>query len=45
MKKVFGILALACMCIALGLSVKQDREEGVSLVVNDLSKADVGGAT
>ena len=45
MKKVFGILALACMCIALGLSVKQDREEGVSLVVSEIDRSYCGGVT
>lgn len=32
MKKVFGILMVACICIALGLSVKWSRDRNVSLV-------------
>lgn len=32
MKKVFGILMVACICIALGLSVRWGRECDVSLV-------------
>ena len=34
MKKVFGILILACMCIALGMSVRAGRERNLSLVVS-----------
>lgn len=32
MKKVLGILMLACVCIALGLSVRWSRDRDVSLV-------------
>ena len=32
MKKVFGILTVACICIALGMSVRWNRERDVSLV-------------
>lgn len=32
MKKVFGILLLSFICIALGLSVRWSREQGISLV-------------
>ncbi len=32
MKRIFGIFMLACVCLALGLSVRWGREEEVSLV-------------
>ena len=32
MKKVFGILMVACICIALGFSVGWFRERNISLV-------------
>ena len=31
MKRVLGALLVACMCIALGLSVESSRESGISL--------------
>ena len=32
MKRVVGILLVACMCIALGFSINKSREDGISLV-------------
>ena len=32
MKKVLGILALSCICIMLGLSVKWSRDKSISLI-------------
>ena len=37
MKKIFGILALSCICILLGLSVKWGRDKALSLVDPDCS--------
>ena len=32
MKKIFGILMVTCICIALGLSVRWSRDSDISLV-------------
>ncbi len=32
MKRVIGILVVSCICILLGLSVKWNKEKGLSLV-------------
>ena len=32
MKRVIGILIVSCICILLGLSVKYNKEKGISLV-------------
>ena len=38
MKKVFGILMVACICLVLGISVRWYRDMDVSLVTSDISR-------
>lgn len=40
MKKIIGILALSCICILLGLSVKWSKEKDISLV-DPLNKSEI----
>ena len=40
MKKIIGILALSCICILLGLSVKWSKEKDISLI-DPLNKSEI----